>query len=47
MTVWQIGGGLLKTAERLRLDVTGSRHCYRGLDSVMDVVALEEEDPLR
>lgn len=41
------GGGFLKIVERLRLDVIGSRYCYRGFDSVMDVVAFEEEDFFR
>lgn len=44
---WQVGGGLPKAAKRLRLDATGNRDCRGGPDSVMDAVALEEDDSLR
>lgn len=43
---WQAGGGLLRTAERVRRDVTGSGDGCRDLNSVMDVVALKEDDSL-
>lgn len=42
-----MGGGLLKTAERLRHNVTGDEDCCRDLDSVTDSVALEEDNSLR
>lgn len=44
---WQVGGGLLKMAERLRRNVTGDGDCCRGLDSVTDSVALKEDNSLR
>lgn len=46
-TGWRIGTGLLETTERLGLCVTGKRGCCWGLDTVMDAVALKEEDSAR
>ena len=44
---WESDGGLLETAERWRRGVTGWRGGRTGLDSVMNAMALGEDDSLR